>query len=47
MKFTTQTQFNKLKDELEKNLKSIVVEEEEDDDMTGSKSKDNIDNDFD
>jgi len=47
LKFTTQTQFNKLKDELEKNLKSIVVEEEEDDDMTGSKSKDNIDNDFD
>lgn len=47
LNFTTQTQFNKLKDELEKNLKSIVLEEEQDDDMTGSKPLDKIDNDFD
>lgn len=51
LKFTTQTEFNKMKDELEKNLKSVVVEDNEndvDDDMAGGKSiRDSLDNDFD
>lgn len=51
LKFITQTQFNKLKDELEKNLKSIVVEDDDEDmedkEESSNKTKDKTENDFD
>lgn len=52
LKFTTQSHFNKLKDDLEKNLKSLVEGEDEEatDELalkSESKKEKNVDNDFD
>lgn len=52
LKFNTQSHFNKLKDDLEKNLKSLV-EGDEDEEMDGlggkseSKKEKSVDNEFD